>query len=150
MRRSGINSWRTRDSSELYGVENWGSGYFKVNSDGEVTVRLRNMDKYENYSIYKIVQGLTERGITMPVLLHFPDLVYSRIAKLNKGFNKIIDEYGYKGKYNGVYPIKVNQQQHVVEEIVRSGSEYNYGLEAGSKAELMIAISSIKSVRKRL
>ena len=147
MRRSGINSWRTKDSSELYGVENWGSGYFKVNSDGEVTVRLRNMDKYENYSLYKIVQGLTERGITMPVLLHFPDLVYSRIAKLNKGFNKIIDEYGYKGKYNGVYPIKVNQQQHVVEEIVRSGSEYNYGLEAGSKAELMIAISSIKSAK---
>ncbi len=144
-RSSGINRWGVKDSSELYGIENWGSGFFDINRDGEVTVRLRNNDSFENYSIYSIVEGLKERGITMPVLLHFPDLVYSMIVKLNSGFNSIIKEYGYKGSFNGVYPIKVNQQQHVVEEIVKSGKGYNYGLEAGSKAELMIAISSIKS-----
>ncbi len=144
-RSSGLNCWGIKDAAELYGIENWGSDYFKINKNGEVTVKLRNKDEYEDYSLYEITKGLTERGITMPVLLHFPDLVYSRIAKLNNGFNSIIKQYDYKGKYNGVYPIKVNQQQHVVEEIIRSGSEYNYGLEAGSKAELMIAISSVNS-----
>ncbi len=96
-RKTGINRWSVRDSQELYGVENWGSDFFDVNSKGEVTVRLRNIDRYENYSIYRIVEGLKERGITMPVLLHFPDLVYSRIAKLNKGFSSIMRDYGYRG-----------------------------------------------------
>lgn len=144
-RSSGINYWSIKDAVELYGIENWGSDFFQVNKDGEVTVTLRKGDSLEPVSLFQIAKGLDERGITMPVLMHFPDLIFNRIDRINKSFNNVIKEYGYTGNYRGVYPIKVNQQQHIVEEMVRFGSDYSYGLEAGSKSELMIAISSIKS-----
>ena len=144
-KRTGINSWNIKNSAEMYGVENWGGGFFNINKDGEVTVSLRKGDSLQAVSLYQIIKGLEERGITMPVLMHFPDLVFNRIDRINKSFHAAIKEYGYNGYYRGVYPIKVNQQQHIVEEMVRFGAPYNYGLEAGSKPELMIAISSIKS-----
>ncbi len=144
-RSSGINYWSIKDAVELYGIENWGSDFFQVNKDGEVTVTLRKGDALEPVSLFQIARGLDERGITMPVLMHFPDLIFNRIDRINKSFNNVIKEYGYTGNYRGVYPIKVNQQQHIVEEMVRFGTDYSYGLEAGSKSELMIAISSIKS-----
>ncbi|MDX9800353.1 MAG: biosynthetic arginine decarboxylase, partial [Spirochaetia bacterium] len=144
-RSSGINYWSIKDAVELYGIENWGSDFFQVNKNGEVTVALRKGDEFEPVSLFQIAKGLNERGITMPVLMHFPDLIFNRIDRINKSFNNVIKEYGYNGHYRGVYPIKVNQQQHIVEEMVRFGTDYSYGLEAGSKAELMIAISSIKS-----
>ena len=144
-RSSGINYWSIKDAVELCGIENWGADFFQVNKAGEVTVALRKGDVIEPVSLFKIAKGLGERGITMPVLMHFPDLIFNRIDNLNAGFNAIIKEYNYNGNYRGVYPIKVNQQQHIVEEMVRFGNDYSYGLEAGSKAELMIAISSIKS-----
>ncbi len=144
-RSTGINSWSIKDSAELYSIENWGAGFFQINKDGEVTVSLRKGGTLEPVSLYQIIKGLEERGITMPVLMHFPDLIFNRIDRINRSFRDAIKEYGYNGYYRGVYPIKVNQQQHVVEEMVRFGTSYNYGLEAGSKSELMIAIASIKS-----
>lgn len=144
-RSAGINCWSVRDAVELYGIENWGSDFFQVNKDGEVTVSLRKGNETERVSLYKIANELEERGITMPVLIHFPDLIFNRIDSINNSFRKMIREYSYNGTYRGVYPIKVNQQQHVVEEMVKFGADYSYGLEAGSKAELIIAVSSIKS-----
>ena len=144
-RSAGISSWSIKDSAEMYGIENWGAGFFQINKDGEVTVSLRKGDDQEAVSLYQIIKGLEERGITMPVLMHFPDLIFNRIDRINRSFIDAIKECSYNGYYRGVYPIKVNQQQHVVEEMVRFGASYNYGLEAGSKSELMIAISSIKS-----
>jgi len=144
-KRTGINSWNIKNSIEMYGIENWGAGFFNINKDGEVTVSLRKGDSLEPVSLYQIVKGLEERGITMPVLMHFPDLIFTRIDRINRSFNDAMKECGYTGCYRGAYPIKVNQQQHVVEEMVRYGARYSYGLEAGSKPELMIAIASIKS-----
>ncbi|MCL2792070.1 MAG: biosynthetic arginine decarboxylase [Spirochaetaceae bacterium] len=144
-RTAGINNWSIKNSIEMYGIENWGGGFFNINKDGEVTVSLRRGDSLEPVSLYQIVKGLEERGITMPILMHFPDLIFTRIDRINRSFNKAMKECGYTGFYRGAYPIKVNQQQHVVEEMVRYGVRYNYGLEAGSKPELMIAIASIKS-----
>jgi len=144
-KRTGINSWSIKSSAEMYGIENWGAKFFSINKDGEVTVLLRKGDSLEPVSLYQIIKGLEERGITMPVLMHFPDLIFNRIDRINRSFSDAIEEYGYNGYYRGVYPIKVNQQQHVVEEMVRFGASYHYGLEAGSKPELMVAISSIKS-----
>ena len=129
----------------MYGIENWGGGFFNINKEGEVTVSLRKGDSLQAVSLYQIIKGLEERGITMPVLMHFPDIMFYRIDRINRSFQAAIKEYGYNGYYRGVYPIKVNQQQHIVEEAVRFGAPYNYGLEAGSKPELMVAISSIKS-----
>ena len=136
-RSSGINYWSIKDAVELYGIENWGSDFFQVNKDGEVTVTLRKGDSLEPVSLFQIAKGLDERGITMPVLMHFPDLIFNRIDRINKSFNNVIKEYGYTGNYRGVYPIKVNQQQHIVEEMVRFGSDYSYGLEAGDRKSVV-------------
>ena len=144
-KRTGINNWNIKNSAEMYGIENWGTGFFQINKDGEVTVSLRQGDSLESVSLYQIIKGLEERGITMPVLMHFPDLIYNRVDRINRSFGDAIKECGYNGYYMGVYPIKVNQQQHIVEEMVRFGTPYKFGLEAGSKPELVIAISSIKS-----
>src|SRR5690606_15090501 len=97
-------------------------------------------------SLMDIISGVRERGMGMPVLLRIENLLDSQIAKLNESFRKSINTFGYKGKYRGVFPIKVNQQAQVIEEISRFGLKYNHGLEAGSKAELIIALSMINSI----
>ena len=89
-RSSGINYWSIKDAVELYGIENWGSDFFQVNKDGEVTVTLRRGESLEPVSLFQIAKGLDERGITMPVLMHFPDLIFNRIDRINKSFNNVI------------------------------------------------------------
>ena len=138
-------SWTIRDSLDLYGIDDWASGYFGVNSKGQVTVKLRDDGKDDSsMSLESIVKGLVERGLTLPVLLRFPDLLHARIRELNRHFQSAINEMEYQGAYRGVYPIKVNQQQHVIEEITRFGEAYHYGLEAGSKAELIAALAYMR------
>jgi len=136
-----VRGWTPRDSAELYGIEAWGNDFFHVNAEGEVTVRLRDGEGHNDVSLSKLVDGLRERGTALPVLFRFRDLLHSRIAELNNGFNKAIKEISYTGKYRGVYPIKVNQQRQVIEEIASFGKKYHYGLEAGSKPELIAALS---------
>jgi arginine decarboxylase len=133
--------WTLEDSRELYAVDHWGSRYFGVNSDGEATVRLRQGEKWREVSLYAAAQGAQERGLSMPVLLRFRDILDARISLLNESFAKAIQEYGYRGEYRGVFPVKVNQQQEVIREIVRAGARYHHGLEAGSKAELIAAMA---------
>ena len=136
-----LNGWSCEDARELYGIRNWGSGYFDVGDKGEVVVNLRNADRAASFSLKDIVAGLRARGVTLPVLLRFGDILDVRLALLNESFRKAIRDAGYRGEYRGVYPIKVNQQQQVVEEITRFGARYHHGLEAGSKAELTAALA---------
>ncbi len=133
--------WSTDDSAELYGIREWGHDYFDVSKAGEVVVNLKDGKKTKPVSLASIVKGLRERGTQLPVLMRFGDLLRGRIDELNEGFASAIREGKYQGVYRGVYPIKVNQQQEVIEEITRYGRKYNYGLEAGSKPELIAALA---------
>lgn len=136
-------AWTLDDARDLYGLDRWGNDYFSLNDDGEVTVNLRDQvtGKEVPVSLPKIISGMTERGFAMPLNLRFRDLLDRRIEHLNGAFNNAIKTAKYQGKYRGVYPIKVNQQQQVVEEISDFGRKFNYGLECGSKPELLAALA---------
>jgi len=140
-KRSAEKAWSPEKSSELYGVESWGHGFFGVNKAGHVTVHLTDEDTKAEVSLHDVIEGLRDRGTHLPVLLRFRDILHSRIAELNESFRKAIKEANYRGEYRGVYPIKVNQQRQVIEEISEFGKKYHYGLEAGSKPELIAALA---------
>jgi len=134
-------AWTCADSAELYGIQNWGNGLFGISGDGEVVAKLTKGGKSVDCSLASIAQDLRERGVDFPVLLRFGDVLDSRIARINDAFEEAIRQAKYKGGYRGVYPIKVNQQEQVVCEITSFGRQYHHGLEAGSKAELVAALS---------
>lgn len=134
-------AWSADKSAELYGVNSWGHGFFGVNKAGHVTVNLTDEETKAEVSLHEVVEGLRDRGTHLPVLLRFRDLLHSRITELNESFRKAIKDAKYKGEYRGVYPIKVNQQRQVIEEISEFGKKYHYGLEAGSKPELIAALA---------
>ena len=144
MTRHKIAHWHVADSSRLYGINDWGAGYFGLSDKGEVTVVTSQNTQPLETPLMDIVAGLEQRGHAMPVLLRIENLLDERIALLNKTFAAAINELGYQGEYRGVFPIKVNQQCHVVEEITKFGAQYHHGLEAGSKAELIIAMSHLR------
>ena len=125
---------------ETYGIENWGAGYFDVNRKGNLVVRPGEGDP-RTADVREIIADLARRGITAPILLRFPQLVAAQVRKLQRAFSKSIREFEYQGAHMCVYPMKVNQQRSVVEEYLREGSRYDFGLEAGSKAELYAALA---------
>ncbi len=143
MKVEALTRWTVDDSAELYGIRNWGAGYFDISEKGEVVVLPKGKGSGTAISLMDIVSGLHARGMTMPVLLRFGDILASRVELLNNSFRKAMAEAGYRASYRGVYPIKVNQQQQVVEEVVACGRPYHHGLEAGSKAELIAALAFI-------
>ncbi|MBU0676681.1 MAG: biosynthetic arginine decarboxylase [Verrucomicrobia bacterium] len=136
-----FDRWTVADSTDLYGIGSWSQGYFRISKDGDVVADLANGDRTREVGFADIVSGLKERGLALPVLLRFGGILDSRISLLNEKFAKAMRELGYQGAYRGVYPIKVNQQQQVLEEITRFGRRYHHGLEAGSKAELIAALA---------
>lgn len=140
-RRSKTTAWTIEDSADLYGIREWGHTYFDISAKGEVVVNLKDGKKTKPVSLPQIVKGLRDRGTQLPLLIRFGDLLRWRIDELNEGFQNAIREGKYQGVYRGVYPIKVNQQQEVIEEITRYGRKYHYGLEAGSKPELIAALA---------
>jgi arginine decarboxylase len=125
---------------ETYGIENWGAGYFDVNRKGNLIVRPAEGDS-RSADLKEIMDDLARRGIGAPVLLRFPQLVAAQVRKLQRAFSRSIREFEYKGAHMCVYPMKVNQQRSLVEEYLREGSRYDFGLEAGSKAELYAALA---------
>ena len=124
---------------ETYGIENWGAGYFGVNRKGNLIVRAPE-DESCTADVKEIIDDLRKRGVNTPVLLRFPQLIVGQIRKLQTAFKKSIKEFGYDGGHLCVFPMKVNQNRAVIEEYLREGSRYNFGLEAGSKAELYAAL----------
>jgi arginine decarboxylase len=135
-----MRGWTIRDSLELYNVPAWGAGFFSVNEAGHVAVRPRGKAG-EEIDLLALVQDLQQRGLRTPLLIRFSDILASRVRGLSRAFERSIKEYGYQGVHRGVYPIKVNQQRHVVEEIIEYGAAHRVGLEAGSKPELLIALA---------
>jgi arginine decarboxylase len=132
-------SWEVKDSAALYGINAWGSNYFRINDSGNVEVCGGQGQK--GVDLLKLTQDLCDRGSRPPLLVRVSNIIQSQVNLINDCFEKAIKEYGYKGQYRGVYPIKVNQQRHLVEEIVDFGKARKLGLECGSKPELLVALA---------
>ena len=135
-----MHGWTHRDSLELYNLEAWGAGFFTVNDRGHVEVRPQGPSN-GGIDLLDLVRDLEQRGLRAPILIRFSDILAARVRGISTAFGNAIREYGYRGQFRGVFPIKVNQQRHVVEEIVEYGAEGKVGLEAGSKPELLIALA---------
>ncbi|HET6680060.1 MAG TPA: biosynthetic arginine decarboxylase [Gemmatimonadaceae bacterium] len=132
--------WTIDDARELYNIEGWGAGYFDIDEHGSVIVRPDVERPELTLNLFDLARDLEEQGIALPVLLRFSDILRSRIERLSEGFEHAIRDYEYTGGYTTVYPVKVNQQRHVVEEIVQAGARFGVGLECGSKPELQAVL----------
>ncbi len=135
-----MRKWKIEDSAELYNIDGWGINYFSINEKGNVVVT----PKKDGVSIdlKELIDELQIRDVTTPVLLRFPDILDTRIEKMDSCFTAATEEYGYQAQNFIIYPIKVNQMRPVVEEIVSHGKKFNIGLEAGSKPELHAVIAT--------
>ncbi len=139
-----LGRWKKEKSEELYGIKNWGGGYFSISDEGEVRINMQKGSEKGSVSLMEIAAGIKERGLDMPVLLRIENLLDAQITYLNESFRHAMNTLNYKGVYQGVYPIKVNQQQEVVREVAKFGQRYHHGLEVGSKPELIAALSELK------
>ena len=141
--------WQVLDSEELYHVNAWGKGYFSINAAGHVVVRPDTQPDRE-IDLYEVVEGLKARDLTTPVVVRFSDILAHRLKNIHLAFAQAIAENDYKNRYAAVFPIKVNQQRLVVEEVYRYGKEFGFGLEAGSKPELLAVMAMTESTADRL
>ena len=132
--------WKIEDSEALYRIEGWGQPYFSINAAGHVTVSPRG-ERGGSLDLFELVQAIKQRNVGLPLLIRFSDILEDRIERLNACFAKAIARYNYSGVYRGVFPVKCNQQRHLIEDLVRFGKPHQFGLEAGSKPELMIALA---------
>ena len=142
-------SWTIQNSSELYGIDRWGKGYFTINEKGNISI-CPNGSKNKSHDLMELLDELESRKLKFPLLIRFDDILEDCLKNLHKAFEKSINDYQYKGKYQGVFPIKCNQQRHVVEELINCGSKWHFGLEAGSKPELLIALSILEDPKALL
>jgi arginine decarboxylase len=134
------DAWSAADGAALYGLDRWGDPYFGVGARGHVIVQPRG-DRGGSLDLVELVRELQGRDLSLPLLIRFDDILEDRLERLHGAFERAIAQYGYNGRYQGVFPVKCNQQRHVVEQLVESGRRWHFGLEAGSKAELLIALS---------
>ena len=134
--------WSIEKSEELYRINGWGDPYFSINAVGHVTVSPKGL-RGGSLDLCDLVNGLKQRNLELPLLIRFSDILEDRIERLNACFAKAIARYNYPGIYRGVFPVKCNQQRHFVENLVKFGQPYQFGLEAGSKPELLIALASL-------
>ncbi len=130
-----MTKWNIEESRELYNIRGWGLGYFDINNKGHIVVQPQD-ESYHSIDLKELVEDIQAKGYSLPALIRFSDILKTSITKLANAFDESIKKYNYEGAYHGVYPIKVNQQRQVVEEIVKFGRPFNFGLEAGSKPEL--------------
>ncbi|MDQ6736380.1 MAG: biosynthetic arginine decarboxylase [Gemmatimonadota bacterium] len=138
--QTGSTPWTIDESRALYNIEGWGNGYFDVNEKGHVVVRPDGDDVSRELDLFELAMDLEAQGVGMPLLIRFSDILRSRISNLHERFVAAMREFEYTGGYTTIYPIKVNQQRHVVEEIVEFGQPYGVGLECGSKPELQAVL----------
>ena len=141
--------WRVEDSLDLYHVSAWGKGYFGINASGHVVVRPDTTERRE-IDLYEVVQGLQARDLTTPVVVRFSDILAHRLRRMHEAFAQAIAENDYRNRYAAVFPIKVNQQRLVVEEVYRYGKEFGFGLEVGSKPELLAVMAMTENAPERL
>ncbi|MBV6625034.1 MAG: biosynthetic arginine decarboxylase [Rivularia sp. (in: Bacteria)] len=139
------SNWTIEESEALYRIEGWGQPYFSINAAGHVTVSPKG-ERGGSLDLYELVKALKLRNLGLPLLIRFSDILEDRIERLNACFAKAIARYNYDGVYQGVFPVKCNQQRHLIEDLVRFGKPHQFGLEAGSKPELMIALALLDTV----
>ncbi len=134
-----MKDWTKEEAEATYRVSKWGEGYFDINSKGHITVNATSIGL--PIPITEVVSEMRSQGVELPAVIRFHDILRSQVKKINETFREVINEASYQGNFNGVYPIKVNQMREVVEEIIDAGESYHYGLEAGSKAELLAVLA---------
>lgn len=135
------NKWSIEDAKNLYQIERWGDGYFTIDQQGDLCVLPTKNSNGPQINIASIAKEMQKEGIAFPAVIRFHDILQSQVIGLNETFKETISEAKFNGSYYGVYPVKVNQLREVVEEVTLAGKEYTYGLEAGSKAEILAALS---------
>lgn len=133
--------WTIEDSLNMYQISRWGEGYFGINDQGSLCVYPSKDPSGPSINVQEVVEEAKREGLGFPIVFRFHDILRSRVRELNETFNSLIAEAGFKGEYYGVYPVKVNQLREVIEEITDVGLDYNYGLEAGSKPELLTVLA---------
>lgn len=138
------STWTIESSEDLYRIKGWGEPYFSINAAGNLTVSPRG-DRGGSLDLKQVVEGLKLRDFQLPLLIRFSEILADRVERINACFAKAIARYSYEGIYQGVFPVKCNQQRHIVEDLVRFGKAYQFGLEAGTKPELMIALASLNT-----
>ncbi|CAH8329362.1 unnamed protein product [Eruca vesicaria subsp. sativa] len=146
-----VDTWSPSLSSSLYRIDGWGAPYFFANSSGNISVRPHgsNTLPHQDIDLLKLVKKVTDPkqtgglGLQLPVIVRFPDVLKNRLECLQSAFDYAIQSQGYESRYQGVYPVKCNQDRFVVEDIVRFGSQFRFGLEAGSKPEILLAMSCL-------
>jgi arginine decarboxylase len=139
LKTKSASTWTAAQSEELYGFKRWGANHFSVDDEG--FVQIQPLADGRGIRLMDVVQEALGSGLKAPMVIRFQDHVRHRVIQLNEVFGQAIKDEGYKGSYRGVFPIKVNQLREVVDEIIAAGKEFNYGLEAGSKPELLIALA---------
>jgi arginine decarboxylase len=135
-----LRGWTIGDSAELYNIGGWGRDFFSINEAGNVAVTPAGPGTLK-IDLKELVDDLRSRGLNLPILIRFSDILNTRLTQLFGAFQQAIVENEYRGSFRGVYPIKVNQQRHVVEELMEHGRPFNLGIEAGSKPELLVALA---------
>lgn len=133
--------WTVEQAESLYQISSWGDGYFGINEHGHLVVQPDGIKNGVEISLLEVIEEIKSQKIELPVVIRFHDILRSRVQNLNTIFRETMERLQYNGQYRGVYPIKVNQMREVVEEIVDAGQAYAFGLEAGSKAELMSVLA---------
>lgn len=136
-----ITDWSVEDAERIYHISRWGDGYFTINPKGNLAVLPNRDPAGPQIDISEVIDEMTKEGIALPAVIRFHDILRSQVKVLNRTFREVIEESNYEGRYMGVYPIKVNQMREVVEEIVDAGAPYHFGLEAGSKPELLSVLA---------
>src|ERR1700724_1231997 len=136
-------TWDIPSAIALYNIDRWGSGYFNINAAGNVQV-MPTQAYGQSIDLMDVVKEARDRGMAFPLVVRFQDLLRHRVESINRAFQSAIAEFGYRNQYRGVFPIKVNQLREVIEEIVDAGEQFHFGLEAGSKPELVAALAMQK------
>jgi arginine decarboxylase len=133
--------WSKEEADEVYHISRWGDGYFDINDQGHLCVLPSQDENGPRIDIAEVLEEMKAQNIPLPIVVRFHDILRSHVKVINETFRDVIKEAGYNGQYAGVYPIKVNQMREVVEEIVDAGTPYDFGLEAGSKPELLSVLA---------
>ncbi len=136
--------WTIEDSTTTYGIDRWGDKYFSINSLGNISI-TPNRESKKKVDLFKLVKEIKSREINTPLIIRFNDILKDRITELNNSFSKAIKNYDYKNIYKGVFPIKCNQQKNVLRKIIEYGNQWDFGLEVGSKSELLIGLSILEN-----
>src|ERR1700745_482704 len=134
------DKWKVQDAAEMYGIRHWSKGYFSINPAGHVMVHPTKQPD-QGIDLKELIDQLQTRGFQLPILIRFTDILRHRVGEIHDAFERAIREHDYQGTYSCVYPIKATQQRHGVEDIVEYGKQFRFGLEAGSKPELLAVLA---------